>query len=159
MSLSNVKLEPGTSYADIRKLENATEDLARAIEACDVKLSDIQLMQSLILAQEAASEGKDEFKTIENLDELDSIEMSFSRRKRRKLRLASRIEAVSKRVPNITARLAQVSKRAKPVLASRVTKLSKQTRGGLQSLRSAASKLDERRRNARTQQLHSVEAQ
>merc|ERR1712099_26364 len=56
-SLSNVKLEPGTTFTDIRKLENATEDLARAIEACDVKLSDIQLMQSLILAQEAASEG------------------------------------------------------------------------------------------------------
>jgi len=159
MSLSNVKFEPGTGAADVRKLEKAADDLAQAIEACDVKLSDIQLMQSIVLAQEAASDGKDEFKTTENLDGLDSIEMSFSRKKRKKIRLAFRIEAVSKRVPVITARIAEVSKRAKPVLAGRVTKLSRQTRGGLQSLRSAASKLDEQRRKARTQRIQPVEPQ
>jgi len=158
-SLSNVKFERGTTADDIQKLEDATADLARAIKACDVKLSDIQLMQSLILAQDAANEGQDEFKTLENLDELDTVEMSFSSgNKRRKLRLASRIGAVSKRVPIITARIADVSRRAKPVLASRLTQLSQQTRGGLRTLKSAANKLDERRRRQRTPSFQSVEA-
>ena len=63
---------------DILALNNATQDLARAIRACDIKLSDIQVMQSIILAKEAACNGTDEFNTVECLTELDAVKMSFS---------------------------------------------------------------------------------
>ena len=43
--LEDIRLEPHTASADIVALNNATQDLARAIRACDVKLSDIQVMQ------------------------------------------------------------------------------------------------------------------
>ena len=51
--------------ADLVALNNATQDLSRAIRACNVKLLDIQVMQSIILAEEAAYNGTDEFKTVE----------------------------------------------------------------------------------------------
>jgi len=152
--LHDIKLKPSTTSADVEALKHATEDLARAIAACDVKLSDIQVMQSIILAEEAAQDGRDEFKTVERLPDLDSVTMSFSttssRSAPRRVGLGSRIGSFSKRnVPRITARITEVSKRARPQLVSRISAASKRTKGRLQAIKKAAGIIDQRRREER----------
>jgi len=153
-TLHDIKLEPNSMSADVAALKHATEDLARAIAACDVKLSDIQVMQSIILAEEAAQEGRDEFKTVERLPDLDSVMMSFSTNSSRSLQerkgLRSRIGAISKRTaPRMTARITEVSRRAGPEIASRIGAASKRTKGGIQAIRKAAVMMDQRRREQR----------
>ena len=86
--------------ADLVALNNATQDLARAIRACDVKLSDIQVMQSIILAEEGSYNSTDELKTVEYLTELDAVKMSYStttsRRQTERKPFGSRIGNLSK---------------------------------------------------------------
>lgn len=62
---------------DPHTLSNKTQHAANAKEDLDLKLSNIQVMQSIILAEEARLQGKYEFKTIEHLTELDTVEMLF----------------------------------------------------------------------------------
>jgi len=166
--LHDIKLEPDSMSADVVALQHATEDLARAVAECDVKLSDIQVMQSIILAEEASQDGSDEFRTIERLPDLDLVKMSFSTTRpqsaphrvglgsRRpqsaphRVGLGSRIGSFSKRnAPRITARITDVSKRARPELVSRISAASKLTKGGIKALKKAASSMEERRRERR----------
>jgi len=110
-NLEEVKLEHESESKDVITLQQATTDLARIIRQCDVKLSDIQLMQSLILAEEASRSGKDEFKTLANLDELDRVEMTlrlrqdkpsrFSRFKRVKQEAGERVRAFKRTAARI----------------------------------------------------------
>lgn len=64
--------------ADVTVFPHATEDLAHAIVTRDVKLSDIQVMQSIILEEEVAQYVRDVLKTIQRPPGLDLGEMSMS---------------------------------------------------------------------------------
>lgn len=151
-ALHDIKLEPNSVSADVLALKQATQDLARAIAACDVKLSDIQVMQSIILAEEAAQDGRNEFNTLERLSDLDTVTMSFSttssRNPKQRRRFGSRIGSVSRRAaPRLTQHISQASKRARPHLTSRIEKISKRTVVGIKTIKNAAAMIDQRRRN------------
>lgn len=47
------------------------------IKDADIRLTDLQVMQSIILAEEALRLGKSEFKTVDHLTKLDTKEMLF----------------------------------------------------------------------------------
>merc|ERR1712176_615194 len=108
--LKGVTLEFNSAPDDIELLQEATADIVRSINECDVKLSDIQLMQSLLLAEEAARSGKDEFRTKENLDDLDKVSVSSGKRiKLAKGKVRSRLRKVTQRAGN---KLQQIRKTA-----------------------------------------------
>jgi len=68
----------------------------------DVKLSDIEILQSITLAEEAALNGKNEFKTVNSLDDLNKVKLSMSitqpKPLKSKSRLASKLIKVRKHV-------------------------------------------------------------
>lgn len=47
-------------------------------ENLDIELTDVQILQSILLAEEAASKGRDDFKTVENIDKLNSKSLHLS---------------------------------------------------------------------------------
>merc|ERR1712157_530399 len=61
---------------DIQDLQAATAHLAEAIAQCDVKLNDIQILQSMMLAQEAAMKGDEKFRTVERIDDLPNAKVN-----------------------------------------------------------------------------------
>lgn len=130
------QLETDDALYDV---ELDTEDNKRPPEhmpegfAETMTLSDIQVMQSIVLAEEAAQHGKDKFKTVEKLTELDTVEISFSTggtstsfpptssQECKQKRGRRPVIMVSKRVATlVTSRLSNASRRAKPALASRI---------------------------------------
>jgi len=56
---------------------NEVNSVACVIRACDVSLSDVQLMQSVILAEEASYYGNDKFKTVDIFNTLDTANMAL----------------------------------------------------------------------------------
>merc|ERR1719457_119254 len=65
--LSTVREEQGN--ADRRKAQTAL-----ALAELDIKLSEIQIMQAILLAEEASISGKDSFKTVDkSVDDLSSV--------------------------------------------------------------------------------------
>ena len=51
---------------------------ALAIAELDIKLSEIQIMQAIILAEEASVKGEDSFTTVEKIDDLDRVNVSVT---------------------------------------------------------------------------------
>jgi len=106
----------------------------------DVKLSDIQVMQSIILAEEAGLEGKDEFKTVEHLHELDSTQMLFHN----KMSTYSNSQreyydctgSESKEVAlQRTARISKSPGRAKLLVATSIKRISNRAKCGISAIK------------------------
>ena len=57
----------------IQVIEDETNDLTQTIKEYDMKLSDIQVLKAMILAEEAAYQGRDAFKTFEHLNDLEFV--------------------------------------------------------------------------------------
>ena len=49
-----------------------------AIAELDIKLSEIQIMQAIILAEEASLKGDDSFTTVDKIDDLDRVNVSVT---------------------------------------------------------------------------------
>jgi len=55
-----------------------TSDILTITSCKKIKLSDIEILQSIALAEEASVSGKSEFKTVDRLEDLDSVKMTMS---------------------------------------------------------------------------------
>merc|ERR1712154_346918 len=62
----------------VRPLHEVPSNSSLSTLEDDIELSDVQFAQSIILAEEAALNGKDEFKTVERLYDLNSTSLSLS---------------------------------------------------------------------------------
>jgi hypothetical protein len=92
---------------------NKKAQAALALAELDIKLSEIQLMQAILLAEEASLSGKSEFKTTDkSAEDLQRVKVTedFEREKRRKERKAA-IKQKAKTFFAHTVRQANVAKR------------------------------------------------